>query len=54
MQPQRYDKAAIMRRAHKDFAHWKRAGAPRSFARCLSTAWAVAKFAEQHHLKLAA
>lgn len=54
MHPQRYDKSAIMRRAHKDFAWWRRNGNPRSFARCLLTAWAVAKYAEQHHLKLAA
>jgi hypothetical protein len=54
MRHQPFDKAAIMRRAHKDHAWWVRHGKPRSFARCLSTAWAAAKLARQQQQLIAA
>lgn len=38
-----FDRAAIMRRAHRDYRFWRRAGEPKSFGECLRGAWAVAK-----------
>lgn len=40
---QRYDRAAIMRDAHKRFRDGKRLGLNWTFGQCLSTAWAAAK-----------
>jgi hypothetical protein len=39
----RYDRAAIMRDAHKRYRDGKRLGLGWSFGRCLSTAWQAAK-----------
>jgi hypothetical protein len=38
-----YDRAAIMRDAHKRFRDGKRLGLGWKFAQCLSTAWRAAK-----------
>jgi hypothetical protein len=38
-----YDRAAIMRDAHKQFSQMKRLGDPWAFSRCLAYAWAKAK-----------
>jgi hypothetical protein len=38
-----YDRAAIMRDAHKRFRDGKRLGLEWSFGQCLSTAWAAAR-----------
>jgi gamma-glutamyl phosphate reductase len=38
-----YDRAAIMRDAHKRYADGKRIGLGWTFGRCLATAWAAAK-----------
>ena len=38
-----YDRAAIMRDAHKRFRDGKRLGLGWSFRQCLATAWAAAK-----------
>lgn len=43
----RFDRAAVMRRAHADFRFWREAGEPKSFGECLRTAWAVAHHARQ-------
>jgi hypothetical protein len=39
------DRAAVMRRAHRDFRYWKRVGDPKPFGDCLRNAWAVARLA---------
>lgn len=38
-----YDRAAIMRDAHKRFRDGKRLGLGWTFGQCLSTAWAAAR-----------
>jgi hypothetical protein len=38
-----YDRAAIMRDAHKRYRDGKRLGMGWSFGQCLATAWAAAK-----------
>ncbi len=38
-----YDRAAIMRDAHRRYRDGQRLGLSWSFGRCLSTAWAAAK-----------
>jgi hypothetical protein len=38
-----YDRAAIMRDAHKRFRDGKRLGLGWTFSQCLSTAWSAAK-----------
>jgi hypothetical protein len=43
-----FDRSAIMKRAHKDFRYWRRAGEPRSFGACLSNAWAAARLAREN------
>jgi hypothetical protein len=39
----RYDRRAIMRKAHAEFRASMRRGRPWTFARCLQFAWAVAR-----------
>jgi len=39
------DRAAIMRRAHRDYRWWRAHGDPRTFGDCLRNAWAVARLA---------
>ena len=39
----RYDRRAIMRKAHAEFRATKRRGQDWTFARCLRFAWAVAR-----------
>jgi hypothetical protein len=39
----RYDRGAIMRKAHAEFRAAKRRGHAWSFARCLAFAWAIAR-----------
>jgi hypothetical protein len=41
----RYDRAAIMKDAHKRFADGRRLGLGWSFGQCLATAWAAARMA---------
>lgn len=41
----RFDRSAIMRRAHKDYRYWRRVGEPRTFSACLKGAWAAARVA---------
>lgn len=43
----RYDRAAIMRDAHKRYRDGKRLGLGWSFGRCLSTAWQAAKMRQE-------
>jgi hypothetical protein len=43
MMKERFDRAAIMRDAHKRYRDGKRLGLGWTFGRCLSTAWAAAK-----------
>jgi hypothetical protein len=53
----RFDRAAVMRRAHQDYRHWQRAEEPKSFRDCLKGAWAVAHHAREigsHKFQLAA
>jgi hypothetical protein len=42
-----FDRAAIMRDAHKRYRDGKRLGLGWTFGRCLSTAWAAAKLRRQ-------
>jgi hypothetical protein len=44
------DRAAIMRRAHRDYRWWRAHGEPRTFGQCLSTAWAAARIARDSGL----
>lgn len=46
VEPMTYDRAAIMRDAHKRFRDGKRLALDWTFSRCLSTAWAAAKARE--------
>jgi hypothetical protein len=43
-----YDRAAIMRDAHKRFRDGKRLGLGWTFGQCLSTAWRAAKERKAH------
>ncbi|MFO1125120.1 MAG: hypothetical protein U1E25_07450 [Methylocystis sp.] len=51
-----YDRAAIMRDAHKRFRDGKRLGLEWPFGQCLSTAWTAAKDRQRkaHALRFAA
>ncbi len=46
----RYDRAAVMRDAHKRYRDGQRLGLGWSFGRCLSTAWAAAKMRRELEL----
>jgi hypothetical protein len=46
-----YDRAAIMRDAHKRFRDGKRLGLGWSFGQCLATAWAAAKDRRKAHAR---
>jgi hypothetical protein len=51
----RYNRAAIMRDAHKRYANGKRLGLGWTFGQCLSTAWAATKMRrEAARLRIAA
>jgi hypothetical protein len=39
------DKGAVMRRAHREFKYWRKAGEPKSFSDCLKLSWQVARLA---------
>jgi hypothetical protein len=39
------DKSAVMRRAHREFKYWRKAGEPKSFSDCLKLSWQVARLA---------
>ena len=54
MTSQRYDRAAICRRAAREYRQRKAFGRPISWAEAMRVAWRVAKFANEHNLKLAA
>ena len=46
-----YDRAAIMRDAHKRFRDGKRLGLGWTFGQCMSTAWAAAKDRHNAHAR---
>ena len=39
-----FDRSAIMRRAHKELADWRRMGDPQSWSWCLKAAWDAARY----------
>jgi hypothetical protein len=52
------DKSAVMRRAHREFKYWRKAGEPKSFSDCLKLSWQVARLARdsgsQKYMRIAA
>lgn len=47
----RFDRAAIMRDAHKRFRDGRRLGLGWTFGQCLATAWAAARIARAARIK---
>jgi hypothetical protein len=39
------DRRQVMRRAHREFKYWRKAGEPKSFSDCLKLSWQVARLA---------